>query len=57
MTEQVHLRQNENCGTMIMALREKFLSAVATLTKVEQNKLWKELENDGTIKPENSDRV
>ena len=33
MTEQVHLRQNENCGTMIMALREKFLSAVATLTK------------------------
>lgn len=57
MTEQVYLRQDENCGTMDAALREKFLSAVATLTKEEQIELWKELENDGTIKPENPDRV
>lgn len=57
MTEQVHLRQSENCGTMIVALREKFLSAVATLTKEEQIELWKELKKDGTIKPEDSDRV
>lgn len=57
MTEQVRLRQNENCGTMVMALREKFLAAVATLTKEEQIELWKELEKDGTIKPEDPDRV
>lgn len=57
MTEQVHLRQHKNCGTIIKALREKFLSAVATLTKEEQIELWKELEKDGTIKPEDLDRV
>lgn len=57
MTEQVHLRQNENCGTMVMALREKFLATVATLTKEEQIELWKELVKDGTIKTENPDRV
>lgn len=57
MTEQVHLMQNENRGTIVKELRKQFLSAVATLTKEEQNKLWKELENDGTIKTENPDRV
>lgn len=57
MTEQVHLMQNPNRGTIVKELRKQFLSAVATLTKEEQNKLWKELENDGTIKPENPDRV
>lgn len=57
MTEQVHLRQHENCGTIIKALREKFLSAVATLTKEDQIELWKELEKDGTIKTENPDRI
>lgn len=57
MTEQVYLRQNENRGTIVKELRKQFLSAVATLTTEEQNKLWKELENDGTIKPENPDRV
>lgn len=57
MTEQVYLRQNENRGTIVKELRKQFLSAVATLTKEEQNKLWKELENDGTIKTENPDRV
>ena len=57
MTEQVHLRQNENRGTIVKELRKQFLSAVATLTKEEKIELWKELENDGTIKPENPDRV
>ena len=57
MAEQVHLRKKETRGTMVKELRKQFLSAVATLTKEEQNELWKELENDGTIKPENPDRV
>lgn len=34
-----------------------FMSALRTLTEEEKVELWKELENDGTIKPENPDRV